>query len=537
MLSQEEADVAEAIRLSLLDVEVAKANTDTGTRNPCSQGACCAKDADSEVVHRNSDEGGQASTSGRAKTNDEAFDEAAAAARAVAARAATHVKTKAAAATLSALAAASSAAGAAREELQSSERFRRSGEKADCEVQELTVASCRVMIQVQAADADARHQHVQESAGSDDARSEEMRPSRHDHLLLVEGMMRLTPLPLNPITLDSQDGASRQLLLTVTATSEPCGSSALLDEFTMLCDADMRFFASSPTQLLFMLPRNAVEHLPSNLAGALLSDDSNLPCALHGDAASLAAVAALLLRCRYQVRRKAHAEAEWAARGIQGSGAAVASGIRRAASAAAWGVRSAGAVAARRSSAAGGYAGGTPDGVEVPRELSAAASMSRSATRAAARGTGSLVRGLSSAVGWAACAVHDQLPNATETWHEDVKTVGKSSLGAGAQVWQALQDASAEFWGDVAETSAGLVRHRYGEEAGSVARDGLHAVGNVFEAQANISVRAVAPVLGAGVANSLAHKQEPQEPPAPMPSLPSAPRKAQGAAAAEDTSS
>lgn len=44
---------------------------------------------------------------------------------------------------------------------------------------------------------------------------------------------------------------------------------------------------------------------------------------------------------------------------------------------------------------------------------------------------------------WGAGRVREQLPACTEQWQEDVKIVGRSALGSGGEVLQAVADAGA----------------------------------------------------------------------------------------------
>eukprot|EP00811_Abedinium_folium_P005556 NODE_15116_length_1067_cov_3.600000.p2 GENE.NODE_15116_length_1067_cov_3.600000~~NODE_15116_length_1067_cov_3.600000.p2 ORF type:complete len:129 (-),score=15.63 NODE_15116_length_1067_cov_3.600000:487-873(-) len=81
--------------------------------------------------------------------------------------------------------------------------------------------------------------------------------------------------------------------------------------------------------------------------------------------------------------------------------------------------------------------------------------------------------------------------------------VGASTISAGAVVYSAVEDATACLWRDVADTSADVIGYKYGEEAGTTARDGMHAVGNIYEIKACVSRKALATFLVAKSAEDL----------------------------------
>jgi len=142
--------------------------------------------------------------------------------------------------------------------------------------------------------------------------------------------------------------------------------------------------------------------------------------------------------------------------------------------------------------------------VEMPPAAKTGASLARKATLTMANATTVLASGLATAASAAAATAHEHMPDCSEQWQEDAKVVGKSALEAGVVVWQAVQDTTMRLGADVAEASAGLVGHRYGEEAGAATRDSFHAVGNVYLASANLSIKGAAQTAAAGSAQGLA---------------------------------
>merc|ERR1712187_597297 len=78
----------------------------------------------------------------------------------------------------------------------------------------------------------------------------------------------------------------------------------------------------------------------------------------------------------------------------------------------------------------------------------------------------------------------------------DARYVGETSVQAGVQVFIALNDAADLIMQEALGSSADLVGHKFGEEAGGTTREGFHVVGNLIEAKSLASKKAVGKTLG-----------------------------------------
>jgi hypothetical protein len=302
---------------------------------------------------------------------------------------------------------------------------------------------------------------------------------------IAAGRLDLIPLPAPPREVEVE-GAQRHLLMAVLEPERPSGGGREGGSVSFLLQAGTVFSAEG-ARLTFPLPEELRTGACSEVEGWELADTCVL---LFSDFSWLEVVVSELLGYGYSVRWTANAEARWAADGVNAAGSAISEVIKVGASVAAAGVKAAGEAVQRSEILA-------PEHMEMPAEAREVASAVRSATCTAAKVSGKAIDGLSSAIGWAARRISEQLPDVQEQWQEDVKVVGLSSLEAGASVWGALQEASTDFWKEVADTSAGVIGHKYGPEAGSTARDGMHAVGNVLEVKAYVSKRACGKILAA----------------------------------------
>jgi len=294
---------------------------------------------------------------------------------------------------------------------------------------------------------------------------------------LAVGTLRLIHLPPPPTKVDMDPF----LLLVVDGD---CGSSG--GNFCFPCPSETLFYAHKQ-QLIFQVPDGTGISSPNSSTASEASVGQGI-CAIIFEEHGIDEVLTQLHEHGCRVQWLARREACEAAVCMQIAGTALAGAIRHTGGALGWGIRSAGDIAKRSELL-------VPEQCEVPAEAREAASVVRGATRAAAKATGKVVDGVATAVGWAAGALNAQLPGCTEQWQEDTKVVGKSSLGAGAEVFQAFQDATALFWKDVADTSAGVIGHKYGTEAGVTARESMHAVGNAFEMKSYVSKKAVGALL------------------------------------------
>eukprot|EP00927_Polykrikos_kofoidii_P078927 TRINITY_DN75725_c0_g1_i1.p1 TRINITY_DN75725_c0_g1~~TRINITY_DN75725_c0_g1_i1.p1 ORF type:complete len:427 (+),score=61.98 TRINITY_DN75725_c0_g1_i1:105-1283(+) len=81
-------------------------------------------------------------------------------------------------------------------------------------------------------------------------------------------------------------------------------------------------------------------------------------------------------------------------------------------------------------------------------------------------------------------------------WAADAKFVGVTAVGAGVSIFVALNDAADVLVKESLGSSAELVGHKFGDEAGKVTREGFHVVGNLMDAKSLLSAKAVAKSVG-----------------------------------------
>lgn len=271
----------------------------------------------------------------------------------------------------------------------------------------------------------------------------------------------------------------------------PGGGAAELPRFTVKGSGHFSFQCTASAVFTVEAGRLVFEHPPG----------SGMACALSAaeGASPIEKLASQLQERGCRVRWLANEGATWAARGVESTGSVIASAIKVVGSTVGSGVRAAGAAAVTSGLL-------EPGRVELHQDAIGAASGAREITRKVAGATGWAIDSVISTVGAAAATVSTGTPGPTEQWMVDTKVVGASSLRAGGQVWQAFQDASADFWREVADTSSDVITHKYGSEAGKTARDSMHAVGNVLEVKAAISKKLVGTIAGkssGGVADAL----------------------------------
>lgn len=142
--------------------------------------------------------------------------------------------------------------------------------------------------------------------------------------------------------------------------------------------------------------------------------------------------------------------------------------------------------------------------VVVPEEARAVISVARQTSLCAAKVTGKFVDGAAAAIGWAAGALGEQLPESSEQWQADAKAIGRSSLLAGGQVWSAFCSVSGKFWAKSADTTSEVLGDCYGDEVGAAARDTMHAVGNVVEVASIVSRKSGTTILAGRSAQEIA---------------------------------
>eukprot|EP00747_Dinoflagellata_sp_TGD_P033373 gnl/TRDRNA2_/TRDRNA2_136574_c0_seq1.p1 gnl/TRDRNA2_/TRDRNA2_136574_c0~~gnl/TRDRNA2_/TRDRNA2_136574_c0_seq1.p1 ORF type:complete len:404 (+),score=84.53 gnl/TRDRNA2_/TRDRNA2_136574_c0_seq1:90-1301(+) len=194
--------------------------------------------------------------------------------------------------------------------------------------------------------------------------------------------------------------------------------------------------------------------------------------------------------------------AERVAGAVEQTGYAVASAIGLASSALTWGIRQA-TDKAKESK--------MMEPKQKPMEVGRAAehvSSARQATFTVVQLSGVLVESLASAaagmgerVGEMARPSPDSKAGKSQMV-ANATLVGKSSVAATLTVFDALRQAADALVQDTADSGAELVGHKYGDEAGTVTRDGVHCVGNLLKANGNVSAKAVGKTVAktAGVA-------------------------------------
>merc|ERR1712050_661797 len=84
----------------------------------------------------------------------------------------------------------------------------------------------------------------------------------------------------------------------------------------------------------------------------------------------------------------------------------------------------------------------------------------------------------------------------SSAWVKDAQYVGGSSAHAAIAVFLALNGAADQLVQESLGSTAELVGHKFGEEAGVTSREGFHVVGNVMSAKSLLSAKAVAKTVG-----------------------------------------
>merc|ERR1711972_1246764 len=92
----------------------------------------------------------------------------------------------------------------------------------------------------------------------------------------------------------------------------------------------------------------------------------------------------------------------------------------------------------------------------------------------------------------------------SSAWVKDAQYVGGSSVHAAITVFLALNGAADQLVQESLGSTADLVGHKFGEEAGATSREGFHVVGNVMSAKSLLSTKAVAKTVGKKAAKEAA---------------------------------
>jgi len=214
------------------------------------------------------------------------------------------------------------------------------------------------------------------------------------------------------------------------------------------------------------------------------------------EAADVRQLAAELEACGCTVRRPPSANASAAASTARQAGDAVAGVIQLGAGALSWGMSQA-KTAAQTSK----LMAPSEKPLEVPDVVKREAGYAREGTKNVVMLTGLFVSELTAVAKSVAESAGDKVgggggPKGAVA--QDAQHVGQAGLQAGLTVFAALQDAADQLVRHAADSSADLVGHKFGEEAGDTARDGLHAVGNVLEARGALCPKAVGKKVAVG---------------------------------------
>ncbi|CAE7386624.1 CTTNBP2 [Symbiodinium sp. CCMP2592] len=272
-----------------------------------------------------------------------------------------------------------------------------------------------------------------------------------------------------------------------------------------LLPSSARILAAS-RRLIFAAPQELVRQCA---LGTSAQSDFYFCAVLFSQASTgLEDVVTVLRQVGHDVSWVARTETRWAAESLEAGSRLLAGSIL--------GV----AQAATQSLKACDVRGMLPEGrFEVPGAAREVASGARVVSQSMASLAGDLAFHLASAVGHTAGELCRELPANSERWHEDLRVIGRSSLKAGAEVFQAVEAATGHVALGVAETSAEAVGHSCGNDAKEVFQDTVFAVANVLEVKHNLSGKGLAQLSALSSAKELAgapvaepRKETPSEP-------------------------
>lgn len=198
-----------------------------------------------------------------------------------------------------------------------------------------------------------------------------------------------------------------------------------------------------------------------------------------------------------------HGKAATATAGAVQDAAAKATGaIKLAAGALSWGIRAATAEVKQSP-----LMKPTDKPVSVPPAVQQAAAAGRTGTVAvvhvSSRAVDSAAKLAAAMAGKASAVVVHAGSGAsgnTGGWVADASLVGGSSVSAAVAVFLALNDAADQLVQESLGSTAELVGHKCGEEAGATTREGFHVVGNLMAAKSLLSKKALAKTVGKGAA-------------------------------------
>ncbi|CAE7355609.1 CTTNBP2, partial [Symbiodinium sp. CCMP2456] len=257
-----------------------------------------------------------------------------------------------------------------------------------------------------------------------------------------------------------------------------------------LLPSSARILAAS-RRLIFGAPQELVRQCG---LGTSAQSEFYICAVLFSQASSgLEDVVAVLRQVGHDVNWVARTETRWAAESLEAGSRLLAGSIL--------GV----AQAATQSLKACDVRGMLPEGrFEVPGAAREVASGARVVSQSMASLAGDLAFHLASVVGHTAGQLCRELPANSERWHEDLRVIGRSSLKAGAEVFQAVEAATGHVALGVAETSAEAVGHSCGDDAKEVFQDTVFAVANVLEVKRNLSGKGLAQLSALSSAKELA---------------------------------
>lgn len=90
----------------------------------------------------------------------------------------------------------------------------------------------------------------------------------------------------------------------------------------------------------------------------------------------------------------------------------------------------------------------------------------------------------------------EESTESSRAWMTDALHVGKASAKAAASVFLSVSDATNDLASKSADKASELVGQKYGDDAGSTMRDGMHVAGNVMDARNIVTKKALAKAIG-----------------------------------------
>lgn len=196
--------------------------------------------------------------------------------------------------------------------------------------------------------------------------------------------------------------------------------------------------------------------------------------------------------------------AEATASTVQGAAAAATGAIKMATGALSWGIRAATAEVKQSPLMAP-----MQKPVAVPSSVKQTASTGRQASHAVVQVSGIAIDSVTKLAGSMAGSAASVTgvgggSGHSNGWVADAAYVGGSSVSAAVEVFLALNEAADQLVQESLGSTADLVGHKLGDEAGATTREGFHVVGNVMAAKSLLSQKALAKTVAKGTATEAA---------------------------------